>query len=457
MQSRGAWPAEGLPLADWRQLLMTMPDSRAPRSVAPANGQSAGQPLRAARGVSGAVPGSGVLPPGVRDLRLDFFRGLALLCIFIDHIPGNRIADYTIRVIGLSDASELFIFISGYAAGLVYMSAVAREGLLFSGLRVWRRVWQLYVAHLFLFIIFTAEVAWTSMKFDNPMYVEEMNIARFLNEPHIAILEALLLKFKPVYMDILPLYIVLLAFFPFALWLIRRSRLLALGISVGLYAVVRYYHLNLPGYPEDAVWYFNPLAWQLLFVIGAILGASTRSFANSGTQFPIPRNRWLLGAAIAYALFGFAMQFLWEHDLIGRVFPHGSEAFIFPTDKTNLSGWRLANLLALAYITTYFLRADSAMLRWRVFHPLIMCGQHSLHIFCLGVFLSFAGLIVLVELDDSLAYQLMVNGAGIAIMIAAAALLAWYRAKERMPRKPNDMSARPADIGSTALGGGSAE
>ncbi len=430
---------------------MTIPESRASRSVPATAG---GWRSRATRA---GAPASGAALPGQRDLRLDFFRGLALLCIFIDHIPGNLIADYTIRVIGLSDASELFIFISGYAAGLVYMSAIAREGLLFSGLRVWRRVWQLYVAHLFLFVIFTAQVAWTSMTFDNPMYVEEMNIASFLNEPHIAILEALLLKFKPVYMDILPLYIVLLAFFPLALWLIRQSRLLALGLSIGLYAAARYYHLNLPAYPEDAEWYFNPLAWQLLFMIGAILGASTRGFASSGADFPVPRNRWLLALAIAYALFGFAMQFLWEHDLIGRVFPHGWEAFIFPTDKTNLSAWRLSNLLALAYLTAYFLRADSPMLRWRVFHPLILCGQHSLHIFCLGVFLSFAGLIVLVELGDTLAYQLLVNGTGIAIMIGAAAMLAWYRAKERMPRKPHESPARPADIGSSALGGGSAE
>ena len=427
---------------------MTMPDSSASLPAA----ASASAPSTKLHAVAPTA-----LPPGVRDLRLDFFRGLALLCIFIDHIPGNRIADYTIRVVGLSDASELFIFISGYAAGLVYMSAVAREGFLFSSLRVWRRVWQLYVAHLFLFVIFTAEVAWTSMKFDNPMYVEEMNIASFLSEPHIAILEALLLKFKPVYMDILPLYIVLLVFFPFALWLIRQSRLLALGLSIALYATARIYHLNLPAYPEDAEWYFNPLAWQLLFVIGAILGASTRTFANSGMDFPVPRNRWLLAAAIAYALFGFSMQFLWEHDLISRVFPHGSEAFIFPTDKTNLSGWRLSNLLALAYITAYFLRADSPMLRWRVFHPLIMCGQHSLNIFCLGVFLSFAGLIVLVEFSDSLAYQLLVNGTGIAIMIGAAALLAWYRAKERMPRKPVEGPAGGANVKSTALGGGSAE
>ena len=209
------------------------------------------------------------------------------------------------------------------------------------------------------------------------------------------------------------------------------------------------YRLNLPAYPEDAGWYFNPLTWQLLFVIGAILGASTRD-----AKFPVPRNPWLLAAACAYALFGFAMVFLWERDLTGRFLAQSFETLIFPTDKTNLSGWRFVNLLALAYITTYFLRADSPILRWRALHPLIICGQHSLHIFCLGVFLSFAGLIVLVELGDSLGYQLLVNATGIAIMIVAAAMLAWYRAKERMPRKP---AVEPARAPIEALGGGSAE
>jgi len=290
------------------------------------------------------------------------------------------------------------------------------------------------------------------MTFDNPMYVEEMNIVSFLSEPHIAILEALMLKFKPVYMDILPLYIVLLGFFPLALWLIGKSRLVTLALSVALYVAARIYHLNLPGYPGDAEWYFNPLAWQLLFVIGATLGASTRMPESRPDLFPVPRKRWLLALAIAYALFGFSMQFLWEHGRTDLVSPYGLESLIFPTDKTYLSGWRFINLLSLAYIATYFLRADSALLRWRAMKPLIVCGQHSLHIFCLGVFLSFASLIVLVEFGQSLDYQLLVNGAGIAIMIAAAALLEWYRAKDRMQRKPLD-----ARIAPTALGGGTAE
>ena len=55
-----------------------------------------------------------------RDLRLDFFRGLALACIFIDHIPDTVLARFTLHAVGFSDAAEVFIFISGYSAALAY-------------------------------------------------------------------------------------------------------------------------------------------------------------------------------------------------------------------------------------------------------------------------------------------------------------------------------------------------
>jgi hypothetical protein len=381
---------------------------------------------------------SGVIPvrsttavPSGRDLRLDFFRGLALIFIFIDHIPGNVIADFTVRNFGFSDASEIFIFISGYAAGLVYTNAARREGILFASARVMRRVWQLYVAHLFLFVIFIAQVAWTSITFDNPMYVEEMNIASFLQEPHVAIIESLLLKFKPVYMDILPLYIVLLLFLPVVLWLSMRSRLLTVVISAALYAVVRYEHLNLPGYPPGAVWFFNPLAWQLLFVTGAVLGGSSRR-----KPFPVPRHPILLGVALAYLLFALVASLRWNFMDLGDGLFDSLLKQMFPFDKTNLSLWRFSHFLALAYSVIYFVRPENAFFRSSVAGPVILCGQHSLHVFCLGVFLSFAGLIAIVEVDNSVPFQILVNLVGILAMIATASVLTWYRTKERAPRRP---------------------
>src|SRR5690349_1456275 len=145
-----------------------------------------------------------------RDLRLDFFRGLSLFFIFIDHIPNNFLGWFTLHSIAFSDAAEVFIFISGYTAALVYGRSLRQHGAFFATAQIYRRVWQLYVAHIFLFMIFTAEVSYTILTVNNPMYAEEMRVADFLQEPHIAVLKALTLQFQPTFLDILPLYIVLL-------------------------------------------------------------------------------------------------------------------------------------------------------------------------------------------------------------------------------------------------------
>ena len=149
-----------------------------------------------------------------RDLRLDLFRGIALWLIFLDHIPSNVVSWITIRNYGFSDATEIFIFISGYTAAFVYGRAMRERGFVVAGARILRRAWQIYVAHIFLFAIYMAEISYVATSFDNPLYAEEMNILDFLKQPDMTIVQALLLKFKPVNMDILPLYIILLAAVP---------------------------------------------------------------------------------------------------------------------------------------------------------------------------------------------------------------------------------------------------
>src|ERR1700752_3883142 len=179
-----------------------------------------------------ATTGASPQPPGGRDLRLDLFRGLALWLIFLDHIPQNVVNWFTIRNYGFSDATEIFIFISGYTAAFVYGRAMVERGFIVAGARILKRTWQIYVAHVFLFAIYIAEIAYVSSSFENPLYVEEMNALDFLKNPDVTIIQALLLKFKPANMDVLPLYIVLLMMFPVVLWLLIRNASLALACSV---------------------------------------------------------------------------------------------------------------------------------------------------------------------------------------------------------------------------------
>src|SRR5437870_11451976 len=117
--------------------------------------------------------------PG-RDLRLDLFRGLALWLIFVDHIPQNIVNWITIRNYGFSDAAEIFIFISGYTAAFVYGRAMRERGFIIAGARILKRAWQIYVAHIFLFVIYIAEIAYVTASFENPLFAEEMNALDFL-------------------------------------------------------------------------------------------------------------------------------------------------------------------------------------------------------------------------------------------------------------------------------------
>src|SRR5512139_2961105 len=168
-----------------------------------------------------AAPAIALPVAGERELRLDLFRGMALWLIFVDHLPANILTWFTIRNYGFSDATEIFIFISGYTAAFVYGRAMLESGFVIAGARIMRRVWQIYVAHVFLFTIFLAEISYVATRFENPLYSEEMGIMDFLKQPDVAIIQALILRFRPVNLDVLPLYIVLMLFLPLILWLMK--------------------------------------------------------------------------------------------------------------------------------------------------------------------------------------------------------------------------------------------
>ncbi len=366
------------------------------------------------------------LAPGAaeRDLRLDLFRGVALWLIFLDHIPQNVVNWFTIRNYGFSDATEIFIFISGYTAAFVYGRAMRERGIIVASARVLRRAWQIYVAHIFLFTIFMAEIAYVAATFDNPLYAEEMNILDFLKQPDVTIFQALILKFKPVNMDVLPLYIVLLLLFPPMLWLLLWQPALALAGSALLYVLAWNFNWNLAAYP-NGVWFFNPFAWQLLFVFGAwcALGGAQRLAG-------LLRSRLVLAIAIVYLVFAFVITLTWYVEPLGRLVPIWLSDWMYPIDKTNLDVLRFAHFLALAAVTVRFVPRDWPALGSKFFLPAIRCGQHSLEIFCEGVFLAFAGQFIISEWSGGPLVQIAISLIGILIMVATANLISWYKRME---------------------------
>ena len=356
--------------------------------------------------------------PAERDLRLDLYRGIGLWMVFLDHVPQDFVSWLTLRNYGFSDAAEFFVFISGYLAGFIYGPFVAGGHFLAATKRLWKRAGQMYVAHIMLFLIFTAQIARAARKFDNPMYENEFNVFNFLQHPDILIGQALTLRYKPVDLDVLPLYISLIVAAPLVLWcMVRRPNWTLLG-SVILYILSRIFDINFPSYPAGTTWYFNPFAWQLLFFLGTWLAIGGYKQIDV-----LLRSRVVFGVAIAWMLFAFVIVMTWHSTFLESLIPKWMIKAIYPIDKTDLDMLRFTHFLALALVVSRFVHKDWKPLTSKWAAPLLMCGRHSLPIFCIGVFLSFGAHWILVQYSSGIGAQLGVSVGGFLIMILIGWLL----------------------------------
>jgi hypothetical protein len=380
-----------------------------------------------------------------RDPRLDLFRGLSLLFIFIDHIPNNVLSYLTLHSIAFCDAAEVFVFISGYAAATVYGKAFERQGCIAASGRIYRRVWQLYVAHILTFVVLLAGLCYVALKLQNQTYIEDFGIDYFIDEPQAAIAKFLLLQYQPQFLDILPIYMIFLGVFPLLLLLLRCWLPLPLIISGALYLLTLCFGWQLHSYPDNDTWYFNPLAWQFLFVIGATAG-----YARYSRQRLPLNSAWLGKSAVIIATVIGIINVSWMIQGAYDEFPGLWFQQLSPIveDKANLVPLRLISFLALAIASAHAVRRDSPFLRRPLAQSIIRCGQRSLQIFCLGILLSVSGHIVLTSVRADVAMQLAIDLSGILLMIAIAELLTWSKASGRR------RSGTPLAGSTTFLAGG---
>jgi hypothetical protein len=292
--------------------------------------------------------------------------------------------------------------------------------------------------------MFIAEVSYTVTTFSNPMYNDEMRVGDFLNEPHVAIVKALLLEFQPTFLDILPLYILLLVAFPAVLLGLRSRPLIVLVPSFMLYLIVQATNLSVPAYPEGHVWYFNPLAWQFVFIAGAALGFPWRHERRW--------SRWArpaLPLAAVVVAAGFIIKLSWTIHGIWDAFPGLLLKELWPVNKNNLSPIRVIPFFAAVAVVAIAMPANSSILRSTPAKPLVLCGQQSLEIFCLGILLSALGHFILSEYDSAISIQILVNLAGILVMCLTAGMLDWYKTMGRTqaPRFAAAQSGRGNRLG----------
>jgi hypothetical protein len=354
-------------------------------------------------------------PPPVglgRDPRIDACRGIALWWIFFDHIPNSIGSWLTLRNYGFSDAAEVFMFISGVTCALAYGRARRCEGWGGVTRRSLRRAWDIYAA----FLLLTVACAITVYLAGGDHLADESNTRVLLEHPGAALAHAAILQYRPVNTDILPMFVVYHALFAPLLWLLLRAPNVTLGASLLLYALVHVFGWTVPAWPNN-VWFFNPLAWQLLIVLGAwwvIEGERLRPWVTSRT---------VLALAVLYLAFSFFIALSWSIKSLEPLVPQTLTNLLFPVDKSNLSPLRLLHFLALAILAVRFASHTWRGLMTPVMRGAIRCGENSLPIYCLGVLLALASHVALLDISDGLPMQIALSLGGILIMIVVAMLL----------------------------------
>jgi len=361
-----------------------------------------------------------------RDLRLDACRGLALWFIFINHVPDNALIWLTPRNYGFSDTSEVFVFVSGYTCMLAYGGALREQGWGTIAARALRRCWEIYAAFLLLLIIYFAMI-WVVG--GSNRYLDETNTRFLFENPGAVLVHAVILQYAPVNTDILPTFVLLHLSFPGLLWLLMRAPAIALAGSVALYLMVQLQSWHVPAWPSGEM-YFNPVAWQLLFVFGAWYAWDGAGRLWKAVQSPVT-----LVLALLYLAFGLVITLSWQFRVLEQFIPAEVSDLIYPIYKSHLAPVRLLHFLSLAVVVSRLMPPNWHPLIQPWMTAMIRCGENSLAIYCLGVLLSFLAHVILAEVYGGLGMQIAVSIAGIALMMLAATLLTWEsRLDRRGPR-----------------------
>jgi hypothetical protein len=354
-------------------------------------------------------------PSRPRDHRIDVFRGTALLMIVWTHLGwdmaggGGAPFRLTPGAWGLSDAAEIFVYLSGFVYGLAYARVFRTGGLLAAYRKSALRAWQLYAVNLLTFALVAALCAAVYLRL-GPRLAEVIPFADvFFADPLVGLSRAPLLAFDLPYFDILTLYVKLLLLAPILFAALARRWWLGLGLSAALYGLA---HLGVGLGPE----YFNTLAWQLLFTLGM-------AFSIHGWR--LPRHPALLAAAVAL-LAGVATAIRVMHPLALRgLVPDIGWLEIIPlADKPTLHPLRLAHFASLAYVVHYVTQPTGAVWAGRLTAPLRMAGRHSLGVFAFGIVATYAGVYA------THIFETGQSGAVLTAMLACLASLGFARVLE---------------------------
>lgn len=388
-----------------------------------------------------SFPGAAPPPRRERDPRIDAFRGLALAMIVIDHMPGNPFEQVTIRNFGFSDAAEAFFVMSGVAAGIAYSGAVERwmrgEGSLWGAVTpMWSRAWTLYLVQIVLSVLALGLFAWAADTFMRGEFRSFHNIGLVYSDTGAALVGLATLGYQIGYVNILPTYMVLLMLAPFVVMAGLTAPRLTLAAAFALWFLGGLWQWNLPNHPGGGGWFFAPPSWQVVFVLGLLIGISHRR----GERL-VPVSRPLFALAAGFLVLVLVWRFV---PPVGAFLNHkmselaglGAPRHVVSHTKSYLGLPRLLHILALTYVVSClpFVRRATSQ-RWAA--PLRLLGRQGLLVFAWGTILALAGQILMDAEPDEAMLGWVLPPLALAICYVAA----WVKDRGRRPPAPRPPEA----------------
>ncbi len=359
-------------------------------------------------------------PVKKRDPRLDFFRGVAMLIIFIAHVPNNLWGSYIPARFGWSDAAEMFVFCSGYAAAIAFGGTFIRAGFWYGLARVLNRIWQLYTSHILIFFLILALCIAGTEVLDTRNYVNFLNLGYFTNVTPDALLGLMTLTYVPNYFDILPMYMGVLLLIPVAMLLARVHPWLPLVGAFALWSANWMLDGGLPAHPKHPhlEWFFNPMGWQILFLTGFAL---SRGWVKAP---PIKPSLIILALVFIVISVPFAHWPTWTR-IPGY---EGIRDVLNPyRSKTDYGLLRYFHFLCLAYLAIAFVKGREHFLEANWAKPILKVGQQALPVFLLNMWLAQLAGMALDVGGRSVGFVSLVNVIGLACVVGFAYLVSWIK------------------------------
>lgn len=386
----------------------------------------------------------------VRDIRLDFIRGIAMLIIVIAHTPSNPWNDWIPARFGFSSAAEMFVFCSGMASAMAFGSVFTRQGFGLGLARICQRIWQLYWAQIAVFVFTVAMSVWATRTLGTGNYSARLYLDWFLAQPGEAIPALLTLRYIPTFFDMLPMYMLLLAMVPAVMLIARLGQVAGPALvgllSAGLWLLVQVTDINLPARPNtDQVWFFNPLAWQLLFFAGF-------AFGMGWLKPPSFNNRLLVGLSLAIVIISIPLNF-WGTQAMFPALAAAHDWLVPDSAPTQFTWPRIVHFAALAYLAVGLVnRWRERIANFQMLRPVIRVGQQTFAVFLVSVPLAWSMGMMLDVFGRGPLALLLVNLGGLATAIAVAAATAWFKSQPWRAKPAGEQAgAGQAHVSRTAV------